>query len=106
MIPFDIVASCSLSLAIALSWRGFRPIFSHSTDEALLRSPVTTLASAICLTSFGMALDTKSIGLMGLVPATGLLLGVLLDKSSVDTPKVLDLGLAGALLVFYLSITP
>lgn len=99
---FDIVASLSLSLAIALSWGCFRPIFSRSTNEAVLRSPLTTVASAICIASLGMAFNAESIGLTGVVAAAGLLLGVLLDKSPVRAPKVLSL--AGSLLFFYLSI--
>lgn len=104
MILLDSVAPFSLSFAIALSWGGFRPIFSRTTGEAVLRSPVTTLASAICVTSLGMAFNAESIGLMGVVAATGLLLGVFLDKSPVHPPRVLALSLAGALLFFYLSI--
>lgn len=101
MILLDTVAPFALSLAIALSWGGFRPIFSRATSEATLRSPVTTLASAICVTSSGMAFNA---GLMGIVAASGLFLGVLLEKSPVHTPKVFALSLAGALLVFYLTI--
>ena len=104
MIPQDIVASLSLSLAIALSWGGFRPIFSRATGEAVLRSPVTTLASAICVTSLGTAFNAEPIGLAGFVAAPGVLLGVLLDKSPVHPPRGLALSLASALLFFHLSI--
>jgi hypothetical protein len=104
MTPFDIFASCSLSLAIALSWGGFRPIFSSSTDDAVLRSPVTTLASAIYLTSLAMALNGKSMELIGLVAISGLLLGILIEKSPVHTSELFKLSLAGALLFIYLSI--
>ncbi|WP_426230475.1 hypothetical protein [Pararhizobium sp. DWP3-4] len=104
MILLDTVAPFALSLAIGLSWGGFRPIFSRATSEATLRSPVTTLASAICVTSLGMAFNAESTGLMGIVAASGLFLGVLLEKSPVHPPKVFALSLAGALLVFHLSI--
>jgi hypothetical protein len=103
MIPMDIVASLSLSLAIALSWHGFRPIFSRSTDEAVLRSPATTLASAICLGSFGLAFSAGPIGAAGVVVLLGLFLSILLEKSSVRAPTAVALGLATIFLISHLS---
>lgn len=104
MIPMDIVAALSLSLAIALSWHGFRPIFSRSTEEAVLRSPATTWASSISLGSFGLAFSAGSIEAAGLVVLLGLFLSVLLEKSSVRAPPAVALGLATLFLISHLSI--
>lgn len=103
MIPLDIVAPLLLSLAIALSWQGFRPIFAVSTDEAVLRSPATMLASSICLGSFGLAFSAGSIGAGGLVVSFGLLLSVLLEKLSVRVPPAVLLSLATIFLISHLS---
>ncbi|KQV38584.1 hypothetical protein [Rhizobium sp. Root1204] len=102
MIPLDIVAPLLLSLAIALSWQGFRPIFAVSTDEAVLRSPATMLASSIWLGSFGLAFSGGSIGAGGLVVSFGLLLSIILEKSSVRVPHAVLVSFATIFLMSHL----
>lgn len=102
MTPMDIVAALSLSLAIALSWQGFRPIFAVSTDEAVLRSPATMLASSIWLGSLGLAFSAGSIGAGGLVVSFGLLLSILLEKLSVRVPPAVLLSFATIFLMSHL----
>lgn len=102
MTPMDIVAPLLLSLAIALSWQGFRPIFAVSTDEAVLRSPATMLASSIWLGSLGLAFSAGSVGAGGLVVLFGLLLSVLLEKLSVRVPPAALLSLATIFLISHL----
>lgn len=104
MTPMDIVAALSLSMAIALSWQGFRPIFAVSTDEAVLRSPATILASSIWLGSFGLAFSAGSIGAGGLIVSLGLFLSVLLEKSSVRAPATVSLALATIFLASHLCL--
>ena len=104
MIPMDIVASLSLSLAIALSWHGFRPIFLSSTDDAVLRSPATTWASSILLGSFGLAFSAGSVVAAGSVVLLGLFLSVLLEKSSVRAPPAAALGLSTLFLISHLFL--
>lgn len=106
MISMHVMSSLLLSLAIALSWGEFRPIFSGSTEEAVLRSPVTALASAICLTALGLAFNSQSIGIAGAVVSAGLLFGGLFRRSSVRAPIAVTLSLAGLLLFLHVSIRP
>lgn len=106
MIPMDIVSSLLLSVAIALSFGEFRLIFSGSTEEAVLRSPATTLASTICLTASGLAFSSESIGVGTLVVSAGFLFGGLVRKSSVRAPIAITLSLAGLALFLHFSIRP
>ncbi len=81
MMPADLVTALSLSLAIAFSWRRFSEIFSRSNDAAFLRSPATTLASALSIASIGLAFSNNQIKAGVLVVTTGLLLAILLQRS-------------------------
>ncbi|MDB5556611.1 MAG: hypothetical protein JWL86_6595 [Rhizobium sp.] len=98
----DILPFLLLSFAIALTWSRFRTIFSPATDDAVLRSPPTMLASAICLSSVGLAFDTETFTTGGLIVALGILLPGVTGKHSARAPMALALGLASAFLICYL----
>lgn len=101
----NFVAALSLSLAIALSWSRFRAIFSSSTGIETLRSPATTLASAICLSALGLAFTAASFSTGGLVVALGFLLPIVLDRVPVRAPTEVALSLAGVFLMAHVWIS-
>lgn len=102
--PKDILAFLLLSFAIALTWSRFRIIFSPATDHAILRSPPTMLASAICLSSVGLAFDAETFTTGGLIVALGILLPGVTGKHSARAPMALALGFASVFLICHLWI--
>jgi hypothetical protein len=104
MMATNILAALSLSLAIALSWSRFRPIFSSSTNVEILRAPATTLASAICLSALGLAFNDATLGAGGLIVALGFLLPFVLARIPVRTSTEVSLSLASVLLMFHIWI--
>lgn len=105
MMATNILAALSLSLAIALSWSRFRPIFSSSTGVEILRAPATTLASAICLSAVGLAFNAATLGAGGLIVALGFLLPFVLARVPVRASTEVALSLASVLLMFHIWIS-
>ncbi|WP_438751584.1 hypothetical protein [Pararhizobium sp. O133] len=80
MMQTQILAMLFLSLAIACSWSRFRTIFSQATDNTILMSPATTLASTVCLSASALAFVGNDM-LTGIVTiALGLAFAVLLGN--------------------------
>ncbi len=77
----QILATLLLSLAIACSWSRFRTIFSQTTDNTILLSPATTIASTICLTASALAFTGQDIRIGLVTIALGLAFAVLLNHS-------------------------
>jgi hypothetical protein len=96
------LAALCLCLAIACSWSQFQTIFSSATDHAVLRSPSTTLATSICLSSFGLAFAAGPIITGVLIVAIGILLPKLVSDTRVRAPKMLILGSAAFFLACHL----
>lgn len=87
----DLIVALSLSLAIGFSWHRFRQIFSQATDQTILLSPATTLASAISLSAMAMAFSSNSAGIGGTIVALGLVLAMAVDRSTLGSPARLTL---------------
>lgn len=77
----QLLATLFLSLAIACSWSRFQTIFSQATDNTILLSPATTLASAICLSTSALAFVTTGVITGILTIALGLAFAMLLGRS-------------------------
>ncbi|MBP1858332.1 hypothetical protein J2Z75_001840 [Rhizobium herbae] len=87
----DLIAALSLSLAIGLSWHRFRQIFSQATDRTILLSPATTLASAVNLSAMAMAFNSNTAAVGGMIVALGLMLAMVVDRSTLGSPARLTL---------------
>jgi hypothetical protein len=100
-----LLAALTLSLAIGFSWGRFRKIFSQTTDQAVLLSPATTLASAVSLSATALAFSANTIGIGGVIVALGLMLALAVDRSGLGTPVRLTLGAASLLVHAALGIS-
>jgi uncharacterized membrane protein len=64
-----------LIASIALSWNGFLLIFDGSRSARIAARPLPMLASAVCVTSLGLAFSGGPLPVGLLTVAAGLLLG-------------------------------
>jgi hypothetical protein len=95
--PTDLIATLFLSLAIGFSWHRFRQIFSPATNQTILLSPATTLASAINLSAMAVAFGSNTAGIGGTIVALGLALAMTVDRLSFGSRLRLTLATASLL---------
>ncbi len=76
----ELLATLLLSLTIACSWSRFRTIFSQATDNTILMSPATTLASTVCLSASALAFVANDVLTAVVIIALGLAFAMLLSR--------------------------
>jgi len=94
----DVISPAFLVLAISLSWNRFACIFSPKSGIALAAAPLTTAATATCLSALALAFVGNTLGPGVLIVAFGLLVG-----STIKTLSAASVALSAACLAVYLQ---
>lgn len=96
----DTFSPMLLVLAVALSWDRFATIFSGKTQAAIAAAPPAMIASAVALSSFGLAFRGSGLWVGVLVAALGPLLGRTVPRIE----PALSLSIAVLCLAIYLHL--
>ncbi|KSV94853.1 hypothetical protein [Sinorhizobium sp. GL28] len=98
----DVISPALLVLAISLSWNRFTCIFNLASSASLAAAPLTTAATAISLSAFGLAFA-------GNTPWFGFLIvlaGVLASSTVKKQPAAITVALSAISLAAYLPFSP